>query len=624
MTFREKPITKLYAFALAAVFALVLAGCGGGGGSAAVEEEPPPMPEPPTAQEMCEGDGGRYNADGSCTSAEEVAAEMAEAEALSGAQEAAMAAYMAAMAAVSGAKDPVAMGNAQPYAAMAKEASDMAAAATTSEMAMEYQMKAEMYRDMAMEAAMDRGLGLTTLANKITNQSAIDNAELEGKTGDDVPDPVSNATRVGLELDTAAAAAPTVAATPEVPADTSVTPNTPLIPAVTNGTVDQGLAAGSEVSARVTHTSAGLVFNVRRGTANTDVMRGESPTSLTTRGGWMGAELVGSTANSAPGTIDGNMRYVNVYTDIQAPTQNYGAADATATDASIIGGVIVTGEVAGDGSKFAVTFNENPTDNNPPVAGQFQCSLASPGICSISVDESGKIVANTGYRFHRSTGTTKQDADYLAWGVWLTVPNAELVVAADGSLTNPADAGAFASGNDVFTVKAALKGTATYNGVATGLYSAGGMVEYFDADVTLNANFGGTVGADTGAVAGTPDDNLLGAVTGSVSNIMAGGMDVAGSLTLKKATIVDNTDDGGTADDGMDLGGFKAAVSGTLAGRAMTGNWGGQFYGPSSASGKAAETQYPTTAAGTFGASAPGNVNDPVRILGSFGAWKAE
>ncbi len=38
MTFKEKPINKLYAFALAAVFALTLAGCGGGGGTA---EEPP-------------------------------------------------------------------------------------------------------------------------------------------------------------------------------------------------------------------------------------------------------------------------------------------------------------------------------------------------------------------------------------------------------------------------------------------------------------------------------------------------------------------------------------------------------------------------------------------------------
>ena len=46
MTFREKPINKLYAFALAALFALTLAGCGGGGGgtTATPDPEPPPMP----------------------------------------------------------------------------------------------------------------------------------------------------------------------------------------------------------------------------------------------------------------------------------------------------------------------------------------------------------------------------------------------------------------------------------------------------------------------------------------------------------------------------------------------------------------------------------------------------
>ena len=48
MTFREKPINKLYAFALAALFALTLAGCGGGGGGTAAtpDPEPPPMPTP--------------------------------------------------------------------------------------------------------------------------------------------------------------------------------------------------------------------------------------------------------------------------------------------------------------------------------------------------------------------------------------------------------------------------------------------------------------------------------------------------------------------------------------------------------------------------------------------------
>ena len=51
MTFREKPINKLYAFALAALFALTLAGCGGGGGGTAAAPEPEPTPMP-TAYEV--------------------------------------------------------------------------------------------------------------------------------------------------------------------------------------------------------------------------------------------------------------------------------------------------------------------------------------------------------------------------------------------------------------------------------------------------------------------------------------------------------------------------------------------------------------------------------------------
>ena len=47
--------------------------------------------------------------------------------------------------------------------------------------------------------------------------------------------------------------------------------------------------------------------------------------------------------------------------------------------------------------------------------------------------------------------TPVPDADYLAWGVWLSVPDA-------AGATNPAAAGAFASGSDVFEVRAGLTG----------------------------------------------------------------------------------------------------------------------------------------------------------------------
>ena len=238
------------------IAALALAGCGGGGGGVTTGPVDPPPPPSPTPDET----------------------------ALKEAQDAAMAAYTAAMEAVGGAKDYVAMQNAQEHADMAKEASDAAQAATTSAMAEEYQMQAEAARDAAQEAAMMRGLGITKLANKITNQSDIDNAILQGTDPDD---PVSNAKRVGAALGVSAATTPVLFNTPEVTGP-------PLLAAVTGGTVHQG----GQASARATYSGSGTMVTAGLPTTVDAVSRGETPTPLMTRGGWMGAELVGTTTTT--------------------------------------------------------------------------------------------------------------------------------------------------------------------------------------------------------------------------------------------------------------------------------------------------------------------------------------
>ena len=153
MKFREKSISKLYAFALAAVFALTLAGCGGGGGTAAVEE-PPPMPDP---QMECVDAGGRWNADMTCTTAEELAA-AEEAMKLTDAQAAAQAAYNAAKAAVDAAEanrdsDPDSYDAALRALGAAEAANSAAQAATTSGAAEAAQADAEAARDNAVAYA---------------------------------------------------------------------------------------------------------------------------------------------------------------------------------------------------------------------------------------------------------------------------------------------------------------------------------------------------------------------------------------------------------------------------------------------------------------------------------------
>ena len=613
MMFKDKYVHKFYAFALAAVFALTLAGCGGGGGGTAQmpDTEPPAMPEP-TAEETCEGDGGRYNADGSCTSAEDLAAEMAEAEALSGAQEAAMAAYMAAMAAVNSAKDPIAMVNAQAIASSAKTASDMAAAATTSEVAMEYQAKAEMYRDMTMAAAEMRGLAITKLANAVANKSAIDSASLVGTTA---PAPISNAGRAGRAI----AGVGRAAAAPTFGADTA-----------TDSITDQGTnQGGGAVTVTAKHTGSAPRFTVTAtpegGSAST-LSRGETPAALMSSGekpsgGWPGAELTRTVSGDT-----GSKEHALVFTDINPPKQvyssdpdaaNHFSATELAATTTVVNTAVITGKAPGDGSHFVGTLNVDPTDNNPPVTGRFHCA-ATP--CSISVDSAGVLVAVQGYEFRPAVAgdLTAQDSDYLSWGVWLFVPNALQETSSTG-LTNPAQVGSFANGSDLFQVNAALTGSATYKGDASGLYAAGGMVEYFDADVSLTADFGGRSGNDSNPRDDTADANLFGAVTGSVTNIKAGGMDVEGSITLGRAPVL-STDGSAAATS------FDGRAAGVLGSKSLSGSWGGRFYGPNRApdGSVAVRTEFPTTAAGTFSAATTSGISGGVSIIGAFGAWKAE
>ena len=642
---------KIFSFMLAAAFALTLAGCGGGGGTAAVEEEPPAMPEP-TAQEMCEGDGGRYNADGSCTSAEDLAAEMTEAEALSGAQTGAAAAASGAMAAVAGAKDPVAAANAQMYADAAIAASAAAAAATDSATAMEHQAAAEAAQASAEMAAGERGLGITTTANANANQAAIDSAALVGTPP---PAPVSNAGRVSAAIGEAAAATATGAnsdgeTTPRVENETTNQWGDNRLITLPGVTGASAVTSTSSVTVTASHTGSAPRFSVTRTIDTTGTVeavslgRGETPTALTMRGGWAGAELESTVSGSS-----GRKDYAVVYTDINPPaqsyetqflpdgttdnTKHYTATELTSVDTSVtpnvpvyINKAVVTGDVPGDGSHFVGTFNPTPTDNTPPYTGRFFCPANTQ--CSISVDASGLLRSITGYTFQRTvSGTVKRpDTDYLAWGMWLHVPNA-LPGVDSGLPTNYATVAAFASGNNLFEVKAALTGTATYNGVATGLYTAGGMVEYFEADASLSADFGGRGGNDsTPATTPADDDKLLfGAVTGTVSNIKAGGMDVDGSLTLGRAPLVGANHDGDDAATGTSFvaTSFTGSTAGSLGGSAMSGSWTGRFYGPNKAPDKsvAVRTEFPTTAAGTFGAT---SVLPGVSILGSFGTWKAE
>ena len=178
-----------------------------------------------------------------------------------------------------------------------------------------------------------------------------------------------------------------------------------------------------------------------------------------------------------------------------------------------------------------VTFFEGTSTDDERQAFTGTLTCPSGTTCSLTTDTDGGVTAISGYQFSGSRGaspavaeSTGVNNDYLVFGVWMEEE--------DANSNNVPQIGAFASGPTVFSPGqhttdsaddswAALVGTATYNGAATGLYTKGKSKEksinYFQGDAKLTANFDKL---DTGE---TTDDEL-GTITGTISNIMAGGV----------------------------------------------------------------------------------------------------
>ena len=175
------------------------------------------------------------------------------------------------------------------------------------------------------------------------------------------------------------------------------------------------------------------------------------------------------------------------------------------------------------------------------------------------------------------------------------------------SFTNIADF--VAAGQDV---------SATYRGDANGVYLAAGATSYFEADVELNAEFNNpSVGTDNGSI------------EGEITNIVAGGQSIAGSIELQTHTFAETI---GAA--------FGGNAIGVVEGNAYSGLWEGQFFGQRVSSAQKPSTDAlntdtdPATSATTFSAQAPGSVagtfyatqqSAPVRdaaFIGAFGAHR--
>ena len=243
-----------------------------------------------------------------------------------------------------------------------------------------------------------------------------------------------------------------------------------------------------EVTAR--YTQDAHILQVRNGTTwSIDTDEGNFRQILDATPPWYGAEL--------SKRIEFGVLYVDLYSDIEDPTE----VTTGGTYAFTFPGIQVGGQYVSQSSNIHLPAVLDGVNGRASctgcsfvyTTGQLQMTAGNMTFTPSDGSAASTLTAET-------VTSTVPDADYLAGGVWLIVPD-DATSAADYVF------GAFGNGSDRFLQGnlAGVEGTATYDGDATGVYSeeTGGStaIGYFDGDVTLTANFG--TGNDLGTISGS-------------------------------------------------------------------------------------------------------------------------
>ena len=328
---------------------------------------------------------------------------------------------------------------------------------------------------------------------------------------------------------------------------------------------------------------------------------------------------------------DGN-RHAIVFTDRtqdDAPVTAVTAITAKELVNHAVSGNTITALGTRSGTGYTgVTYYEGTATDDTGTAFTGTLTCPSGTECTATTQANGTIAVEgfvfSGSRQARAAVTAMNEAaqaaanqDYLAFGVWLHED-------ADGNDTaDDPQFGAFATGGSPATLAAAITGTATYNGKATGVYTAGESVDYFQGDATLTASFG------TPPETGADPDTELGTITGMINNIFAGGRSMTDVIHLN--------DDGSPADGNI-------LAAGTFSGDARMGTattvdevttythngfWSGQFFNGTPDDTTTTDVDEslvaPGSVAGTFGVTGTVGEGDAAMTrsyLGAFGAHK--
>ena len=511
MMFREKSISKLYAFALAAVFALTLAGCGGGGGTAAVEE-PPPMPDP---QMECVDAGGRWNADNTCTTAAQL-----EAMKLGDAQTAAQAAYNAAKAAVDAAAanrdaDSDSYDAALQALGAAEAANSAAQAATTSGAAEAAQADAEAARDdavayvgMVNQAKADDDAAAAAAAAQAAHNKMVETKiaaissearserRAAGQPFDDSDEGDDDNDNYAVKISHKDGSVSIEIDDPEMPAknDPQFTMSDGKYVRDNGGGVTEIISVMTDIEAPV-DTAFGKVYKLTLGDADPD-RTGDQSTTYAVRNdndkGKVAASRIGSTPSST----------------ITLPVNQ--PASQGQTDK------INEGEFEG-------TFDG--------ASGTYECVSA----CTVMTDSKGKISSITGeLQFTPDAGETVSvpDNDFMHYGFWIKKSEKDGVTTYDEVQT-------FAGHSMSETTNYAnvVDGSAKYEGGAHGVYT----YNTFNADSSVDARSAGTFTADVALTAYFGEQSSVAQdkhnkLEGTVSNFeLSGGEPNKWELTLRSS-----------------------------------------------------------------------------------------
>ena len=561
---------RLSLFAVLAAFTLALTGCGGGGGG---NGDDGMMPEPPDPQMVCEDAGGRYNADGTCTSAAQLAEEKALMDAQGAAMTAADAADTAADAAENAANaqtankayDEASYALAQNAAERARAASNAAAAANTAAQAATTSAVAEAQRDIAQS---NQRTAETERANAMKYAGMVASAK---KDADDA-----------AAADAARQAGNKVAATKKaaITAEATATAARPFDLATAPADLTAPTDAENYV-VNVKHTGSAVEVTVLDGALDAE-NDPKYEQAATFGNGQMLVRNIGTdrkiivlhTDIEAPQNLPfGNASGYNLTVDIDTDTTANDTYVVQATDARKLGGSAIVPANKGGAQTLAQYAAATPTTPAQNVyrgsldgaSGTFRCD---GGTCVISkADDTDGTLSFTGTLwFTPDAGATVevQDADYLTYGFWLDTTTKDGAIASYDTVQTFATSSLDATTGTLDEVT----GTATYEGGAAGVYvhetkNDDGSLDTatsgrFTADVNLQADFDGLSPART-----------ANSIQGTISNFaLEDG--TANSWTVNVAATINSTF--GLADgvaSGMtgDNGSISGQFHGTAADR---------------------------------------------------------